>query len=167
MSEPLRPNPEPVAIQRLRAHAVMLDSDLARLYGVTLKQLHQQVQRNLPRFPGDFAFQLTREEWENWKAESEVANGGRRRGLPWVFTDQGALMLASVLNTDVAVEMNVRVVRAMVRLREMIFTDAELMQKYTELNRLPPHEQMGQLLSAIRELLAVESSPERGGLTNG
>ena len=109
----------------------MLDADLARIYGVTTKRLNEQVKRNRDRFPEDFAFQLSPQECRILRSQfatSSSAHGGRRY-RPYVFTEHGALMLASVLNTPVAVHASVRVVRAFVRLREMLGTQKELARK--------------------------------------
>src|SRR5213593_202721 len=109
------------AIHLIRGHRVMLDSDLAAIYGVTTKRLNEQLKRNRPRFPDDFAFQLTLQEFTNLRSQSATSKGrGGRRYLPWVFTEHGALMLANVLNSDVAIQASVRVVRAFVRLRQMV-----------------------------------------------
>ena len=111
----------------LRGQRVMLDSDLARIYGVELKRLNEQVKRNSGRFPPDFAFQLEQEEFVNLKSQfaTSRSHGGKRK-LPWVFTEHGAIMLASVLNSPVAVEASVRVVRAFVYLREQLLANREL-----------------------------------------
>ncbi|HEV3410201.1 MAG TPA: ORF6N domain-containing protein, partial [Chthoniobacterales bacterium] len=122
------------AIHVIRGQRVMLDSDLAVIYGVQLKRLNEQVRRNAKRFPPDFAFQLTREEFTNLKSQFATSSlhGGKRK-LPWVFTEHGAIMLASVLNTSVAIDASIRVVRAFVRLREMISANAELARNFAEL----------------------------------
>ena len=120
----------------VRDQKVMLDADLARIYGVTTTRLNQQVQRNRDRFPKDFMFQLTKREFSNLMlqiATSSSAYGGRRK-LPYVFTEHGAIMLASVLNSTIAVRASLQVVRAFVRLREMLATNKELAQKLTELD---------------------------------
>ena len=115
------------AIHLIRGHRVMLDSDLAMIYGVTTKRLNEQLKRNRPRFPADFAFQLTVQDFRTLKSQiatsslrsqfvTSSSHGGKRK-LPWVFTEHGALMLASVLNSAIATQASVRVVRAFVRLR--------------------------------------------------
>src|SRR5213595_1039525 len=130
------------AIYLLRSQRVMLDSDLAAIYGVTTKRLNEQLRRNRSRFPNDFAFQLTTEEFRNLKSQiatsslrsrfvTSTSHGGKRK-LPWVFTEHGALMLASVLNSEVAVQASVRVVRAFVKLREMIAANAQLAARLHE-----------------------------------
>ena len=147
-------------IRSVRGLRVMLDSDLARIYGVELKRLNEQVQRNVERFPGDFAFQLTPEEFADLKLEFALpkSHGGRRK-LPWVFTEHGAIMLASVLNSDRAVQMSVSVVRAFVGMREQLAAHKELAKKLDELeNRVSGHDgAIANLFEAIRQL--VEAPP--------
>jgi hypothetical protein len=160
------------AIHVVRGQRVMLDSDLAAIYGVTTKRLNQQVRRNTNRFPADFAFQLTAEEFTNLRSQiatsslrSQFAtsNKGGRRYRPWAFTEHGAIMLASVLNSEIAVEGSVRVVRAFVRLREIISANAELAVKFAQLERrLDNHDEaIAQLFAAIRQLLAPPSEKKR------
>lgn len=141
----------------IRGQKVMLDADLARIYGVTTARLNQQVKRNLDRFPGDFMFQLTKDEFARLMLQSATSKTGRggRRKLPFVFTEHGAIMLASVLNSPVAVRASLQVVRAFVRLREMLASDKELAQKLAELERkLEGHDQaIHNLFEVIRKLL--------------
>ena len=148
-------------ILTIRAQRVMLDSDLARIYGVELKRLNEQVRRNAARFPSDFAFQLDRQEFANLKSQIATSrfHGGRRK-LPWVFTEHGAIMLASVLNSPVAVNASVRVVRAFVFLREQMLVNRELARKFADLEkRLDGHdESVTALFTAIRRLLEPPAS---------
>jgi len=140
----------------------MLDSDLAAIYGVSTKRLNEQLGRNRKRFPRDFASQLTNEEFTNLKSQiaTSSSHGGKRK-LPRVFTEHGAIMLASVLNSDVAIEANVRVVRAFVKLREMVSSNVQLATKLADLERrLDSHdESIAQLFAVICELL--EPAPEQ------
>jgi hypothetical protein len=140
----------------IRGQRVMLDSDLARVYGVPLKRLNEQVRRNLERFPMDFAFVLTREEFANLKSQiaTSSSHGGKRK-LPRVFTEHGAIMLASMLNSGRAVEMSVFVVRAFVQMREMLLGNRELATKLNELEaRVSGHDGAIQdLFEAIRQLI--------------
>jgi hypothetical protein len=148
-------------IYLIRGQKVMLDSDLAEIYGVSTHRLNEQVQRNRDRFPEDFAFQLTRQEFRRLISQIAISKKGRggRRKLPWVFTEHGAIMLASVLNSPVAVNASVKVVRAFVRLRELLASNRELAQKLGELERkLEGHDvAIRNLFEAIRQLL---HSPE-------
>ena len=107
-----------IRIYRVRGQRVMLDADLATLYDVTTKRLNEQVRRNAARFPRDFGFQLTRDECLNLKSQFATSSWGGRRTVPWVFTEHGAVMLASVLNSPVAVDASVKVVRVFIRMRE-------------------------------------------------
>ena len=164
------------AIQLVRGQRVMLDSDLAAIYQVSTKRLNQQLRRNRSRFPADFAFQITVEELTNLRLQTATSSlrsqtatskkHGGLRYLPWVFTEHGAIMLASVLNSDVAVQASVRVVRAFVRLREMVSGNAVLAAKLAELERrLDSHdESIANLFEAIRQLLTpVEKSKREIG----
>ena len=119
-------------IVKLRGHNVMFDADLAALYGVTTKRLNEQVKRNARRFPADFMFQLTQQEYADLRshiATSKPAAHGGRRHLPYVFTEHGAIMAASVLNSPRAVQVSLVVVRAFVRLRQMLQSNADLAKK--------------------------------------
>jgi len=153
------------AIHLVRGQRVMLDSDLAKIYGVSTMRLNEQLRRNLKRFPSDFAFQLTREEFKALISQFAISKKGRggRRTLPWVFTEHGAIMLASVLNSEVAIDASVRVVRAFVRLREIISANAELAAKFAQLERrLESHDEaIAQLFAAIRQLLAPPPEKKR------
>jgi hypothetical protein len=152
------------AIHLIRGQRVMLDSDLAAIYGVTTKRLNEQLRRNRSRFPGDFAFQLTTEEFTNLKSQIATSSfHGGRRYHPWVFTEHGALMLASVLNSEIAVQASVRVVRAFVRLREMVAANAQLAAKLQELERrLDSHDEgIANLFAALRQLLESSEPTKR------
>ena len=153
------------AIYLIRGQRVMLDSDLAAIYGTSTTRLNEQLRRNLRRFPGDFAFQLTNEEFRRLISQIAISKKGRggRRKLPWVFTEHGAIMLASVLNSDIAVHASVRVVRAFVRLREMVAANAQLASKLMELERrLDSHDTaIVDLFAALKRLLEPEAKPKR------
>jgi hypothetical protein len=149
----------------LRHQRVILDVDIARLYGVTVKRLNEQVKRNQDRFPSDFMFQLT--DGENGALRSQFATSkktrGGRRYTPHAFTEHGAIMAATVLNSKRAVQMSVFVVRAFVRLREMLATNRRLAGKIAELeNRLDTHDSVIQdLIDAIKELMTPKVRPHR------
>src|SRR5438876_2144417 len=161
------------AIYLLRGQRVMLDSDLAAIYKVSTRQLNQQLKRNRSRFPDDFAFQLSTEEFRNLKSQiatsslmsqsvTSSGHGGRRK-LPWAFTEHGALMLASVLNSEVAVQASVRVVRAFVKLREMVAANVQLAAKLEELERrLDSHDEaIVGLFATLKRLLEPPEPPKR------
>jgi hypothetical protein len=155
------------AIYLIRGQRVMLDSDLAAIYQVTTKRLNQQFTRNRKRFPVDFAFRVTAGEFTNLRSQIATSSSGLRlqfatsnrrggrRHLPWVFTEHGALMLASVLNSEVAIQASVRVVRAFVKLREMVAANAQLASKLEELERrLDSHDEaIVNLFATLKRLL--------------
>jgi hypothetical protein len=141
----------------LRHHRVILDRDLAELYSVPVKHLNQQIKRNRERFPFDFVFQLNTKEERTLRSQivtSKKGSGGRRY-LPYAFTEHGAIMAATVLNSDRAVHMSVFVVRAFVRLREMLGANRQLAAKIYELeNRLDTHDDaIQELIEAIKKLM--------------
>ena len=149
----------------LRHQRVILDTDIADLYGVPVKVLNQQVKRNRERFPADFVFRLTSKEDEVLRSQSVTSKQGRggRRYAPYAFTEHGAIMAATVLNSERAVQMSVFVVRAFVRLREMLATNRKLAGKIDELeNRLDTHDSTIQdLIEAIKELMKPEDPPRK------
>lgn len=123
-------------IRLIRGQKVVMDSDLALLYGVPTKVLNQAVKRNTERFPEDFIFQLSENEEESLRSQIVTSNGrGGRRYMPYAFTEHGAVMLANVLRSKRAIDMSVYVVRAFIRLREMISRNHELAEKIDELER--------------------------------
>jgi hypothetical protein len=145
----------------LRRQRVILDSDIAELYGVPVKRLNEQVKRNHQRFPSDFMFQLTAKEHEALRSQIATSNKSRggRRYPPHVFTEHGAIMAATVLNSRRAIQMSVFVVRAFVRLREMLSTNRRLAGKIAELeSRLNTHDSvLVELLEAIKELMEPQA----------
>ena len=153
------------AIYLIRGQRIMLDSDLAAIYGTRTMRLNEQFRRNRKRFPDDFAFVLTREEFARLISQIAISKKGRggRRKLPIAFTEHGAIMLASVLNSDVAVQASVRVVRAFVRLREMVSANAQLATKLAELERrLGSHDEaIVDLFATLKRLLEPEAKPKR------
>lgn len=151
-------------IYLVRGQRVMLDADLAAIYGTSTMRLNEQFRRNRRRFPEDFAFQLTREEFTNLISQNAISSShGGRRKLPWVFTEHGAIMLASVLNSEIAIQASVRVVRAFVRLREMVAANAQLAGKLAELERrLDSHDEaIVDLFAALKRLLEPEPKTKR------
>lgn len=142
----------------LRGHKVILDSELSELYGVTVKRLNEQVKRNARRFPSDFLFRLTTKEQKFLRSQFATSNNSRggRRYLPFAFTEHGAIMAASVLNSKRAIQMSIFVVRAFVRLREALAANQQIVAKLAELERrLDNHDtNIQDLLVAIRRLMA-------------
>ena len=106
----------------IRNKKIMLDEDLAAMYRVETKRLNEQVKRNINRFPKDFMFTLSEKEYENLKSQNATSSWGGRRKLPNVFTEQGVAMLSSILNSDVAIEVNIRIIRVFTKLREYALT---------------------------------------------
>jgi hypothetical protein len=152
------------AIYSLRGQRVMLDSDLAAIYGTSTMRLNEQFKRNRKRFPDDFAFVLTRKEFTNLISQDAISRShGGRRTLPIAFTEHGAIMLASVLNSEIAVQASVRVVRAFVRLREMVAANAQLASKLAELERrLDSHDEaIVDLFATLKRLLEPPEPPKK------
>lgn len=142
-------------ILSIRGQRVMLDADLARIYGVSTKHLNQQFRRNHGRFPEGFAFELTREEVAQMRSQFVTSSRRNTLRFPVVFTEHGAIMLAMVLKSPIAAEAGVRIVRAFVYLREQLKSNRELSRKFAELEkRLNGHdESLAALFEAIRQLL--------------
>lgn len=142
---PAAPNPDLPPIHTVRRQRVMLDGDLAQLYGVPTKAFNQALQRNADRFPKDFAFQITREELTNLKSQivtsslavspSVFGGYGGTRKLPWVFTEHGAIMAATILRSRRAVTMSVYVVRAFVQMRDALLTNAVVLKRLAQIDK--------------------------------
>lgn len=153
----------------LRGQRVMLDSDLAELYGVTTKRFNEQVRRNLERFPVDFMFQVTVEELARLRSQIATSKSGRggRRYSPYVFTEHGAIMAAMILNSPYAVEMSVYIVRAFVQLRELLTSNKELAKRLDELEvritrKLATHDQaITAIIKTIRQLMTQPEPKKR------
>jgi phage regulator Rha-like protein len=150
----------------IRREKVMLDSDLAELYGVETFNLNKAVKRNVHRFPEDFMFQLSREEADSLRFQigmSKKTGRGGRRYLPYVFTEQGVAMLSSVLRSSQAVQVNISIMRAFVKLRELLSTNKELAHKLEQLERkIEKHdEEIKAIFNAIRQLMRPLEKPKR------
>ncbi|MGH8633385.1 MAG: ORF6N domain-containing protein [Burkholderiales bacterium] len=177
-------SPAPIPVERierailfLRGHKVMLDSDLAALYGVETRVLVQAVKRNLERFPKDFMFQLNNQNVAALKSQSVISNPpgrGGRRSAPYALTEHGALMAATVLNSPRAVEMSLYVVRAFVRMREVLATHKELAKKLEALEKktealalkhdalaTTTHAQFKEVIEALRALMTPPEPKKR------
>ena len=153
-------------IVTLRGQRVILDADLAALYGVPTKRLNEQVRRNVERFPVDFMFPLSEEEWAALRSQFATSKPGRgqhRKYLPYVFTEYGAIMAATVLNSSRAIEVSIYVVRAFVQLRELLTAHKDLAAKLGELERkLKGHDQaIAGILDAIRQLMTPPEPPKK------
>jgi hypothetical protein len=149
------------AILRARGRNVMLDTDLATLYGVTTKQLIQAMKRNRVRFPSDFAFQLSVAEFANLRSQTVTSSSwGGRRSRPYAFTEQGVAMLSGVLRSARAVRVNIEIMRAFVRLRRMLDTHRDLMRKLAALESRYD-TQFAVVFQAIRELMSAPKAARK------
>jgi len=148
------------AIFMIRKEKVMLDQDLATMYGVETKVLVQSVKRNIDRFPEDFMFQLNRDEFQNLRSQIVTSSWGGRRTPPYAITEQGVAMLSSVLRSRRAVLANIEIMRTFVKLRRMLSTHDELSRKLATLEQ--KYDKQFQLIfDAIREIMAPEDPPKR------
>lgn len=148
-------------IMIIRGEKVILDSDLAELYGVETRRLNEQVRRNIEKFPEDFMFQLSREEFDNLKSQIATSSSswGGRRKPPLVFTEHGALQAANVLNSAQANKMSVYIVRTFIRIREMALKNEKLAQKIDQLEkRVSDHDEI--LTDLIREIRKLIETPK-------
>jgi hypothetical protein len=149
-------------IVRVRGQRVILDADIAHLYGVETRELVQAVKRNAARFPSDFMFQLDADELEALRSRNVISNGGRggRRTLPYAFTEQGVAMLSGVIRSNRAVQVNIEIMRAFVRLRRLLDANAELAEKVDALESRYG-EQFRVVFVALRELMSPPARPAR------
>ena len=147
----------------IRNQKVMLDSDLAELYGVETKRLNEQVRRNLDRFPEDFMFQLTEIEWDFLRSQIATSSWGGRRKLPNVFTEHGVLMLSSVLNSQQAIQVNIQIVRIFTRLRNLLNEHTELKLEIADIKKhLQNHDKNIELVfSYLDKLIDKENQPRK------
>lgn len=146
----------------IRGHRVMLDADLAQLYSVTTKALNQAVTRNRLRFPSDFMFRLNKQEYSNLRSQIVTSKSrGGRRYLPYAFTEQGVAMLSSVLKSERAILANVEIMRAFIRLRQILLSNAELASRLKELEK-KYDAQFKVVFEAIRQLLTPADKKRRG-----
>ena len=142
------------AILLIRDQKVMLDADLAELYGVQTRTLIQAVKRHIARFPEDFMFQLSKEEFDFLRSQSVISSWGGRRHAPYAFTEHGIAMLSSVLSSEKAVQVNIEIVRSFIRLRKLLISNGELAEKVAELeNRYD--SQFKVIFDAIRQLMKL------------
>jgi hypothetical protein len=147
----------------IRGQRVMLDKELAKLYGVKTFRLNEQVKRNFKRFPSDFMFQLTKDEFANLISQIAISSWGGVRKLPYAFTEQGVAMLSSVLNSQRAIQVNIAIMRAFVKLRELLLTHKDLAEKIAELEKkYANHDDKIQLIfEAIKKLLEPPPVPKK------
>lgn len=159
-------------IYHIRGRSVMIDRDLATLYGVPTRRLNEQVKRNIRRFPEDFMFRLTRRELAIWKSQIATSNNVRMglRKLPYAFTEQGVAMLSSVLNSSIAIEVNIAIIRVFTRLREVQLSNKEILLKLERISgsmlrnehRITKNEKdILEVFRAIKALLSPSLKPMR------
>ena len=162
MDDIVKINEEKVAQQIffVRGEKVMLDYDLAKLYEVKTKVFNQSVKRNIKRFPLDFMFQLTQEEYENLRSQIVTSSWGGRRFLPFAFTEQGVAMLSGILNSDRAIEVNIAIMRTFVQVRKLMDSNKELANKIQVLEG-KYDEQFQIVFNAIKQLIQQEDKPRK------
>ena len=148
------------SILLIRGEKVILDQDLAELYGVETRVLVQAVKRNINRFPSDFMFQLSRAEFDNLRSQIVTASWGGRRSAPYAFSEQGVAMLSSVLRSKRAVQVNIEIMRAFVRLRQMLTSHADLERRLSALER-KYDRQFKVVFDAIREIMSPARPPRK------
>lgn len=159
-------------IKVIRGQQVMLDSDLSALYGVETRRLNEQVKRNLERFPDDFMFQLRKEELDNLMSQNATSSWGGTRKLPYAFTEQGIAMLSSVLKSQTAVEVNIRIMRAFITMRRFIATNAQLFQRletieYHQLEMKQHQEVTDRRIDEVFKRLDTDIPPMQGIFYDG
>ncbi|SFP81423.1 ORF6N domain-containing protein [Parafilimonas terrae] len=142
-------------IYLIRGQKVMLDRDLAEMYGVETRILNQAVKRNRERFPKDFMFQLNNKESENLKSQIVISSWGGSRKLPFAFTEQGVAMLSSVLNSAVAIQVNIRIIRIFTKMREMLLTNKDILLKLEKLEKdvTTSKQDIANIFEALKQLL--------------
>ena len=147
----------------IRGQKVMLDRDLAEMYNVTTGNLNKAVKRNLKRFPEDFMFQVTTEEFKNLIFQTGTSSWGGTRKMPYAFTEQGVSMLSSVLNSDTAIEVNIRIIRIFTRLREMLLTHKDILLKLEQMEKqmIENSSDIQNIFAALRELLNPPQKPRQ------
>jgi hypothetical protein len=145
----------------IRGMKVMLDEDLAEMYSVETKRLNEQVKRNIKRFPKDFMFTLTQKEFDNLKSQNATSSWGGRRKLPNAFTEQGVAMLSSVLSSDIAIEVNIRIIRVFTKLREYALTHKEILLQLGKLEKEVKgnSQDIENIFIVLKELIEKQSNP--------
>lgn len=150
-------------IYLIRGQKVMLDNDLSELYKVETKQLKRQVRRNMNRFPNDFMFELTDDEFNILRSQIGTSSWGGTRYLPMAFTEQGVSMLSSVLSSQVAIEVNVQIIRTFTKMREMLLTSKDLLLKLEQLEKRSNEqdESINMIFSYLKQLISIEKQPRK------
>ena len=150
-------------IYLIRGKKVMLDEDLAILYQVETKRLNEQVKRNVDRFPPDFMFQLTVDEFENLKSQFATSRWGGRRKIPMAFTEQGVSMLSGVLNSDIAIQVHIQIIRVFAKMRELLLTHKEILLQLEKMEKkITDHdEDIAVIFQYLKKLLSPEPPKRR------
>ena len=150
-------------IYEIRGQKVMIDRDLAELYGVETKRLKEQVRRNKDRFPDDFMFEMTREEFAAWRSHFVISNKDKQglRYAPFCFTEHGVLMLSSVLNSERAIKVNIRIIRIFTKLRKMLLTHKDLLLKMNELENkvINQDKSIKQVFAYLKQFIKESDKP--------
>ena len=145
----------------IRGEKVMIDKDLAEMYGVETKQLKRQVKRNIERFPKDFMFELTNKEFENLRYQIGTSSWGGTRYMPMAFTEQGVAMLSSILNSKTAIEVNIRIIRVFTKMKEYALTHKEILLQLAKLEKEVKgnSSDIENIFMVLKELLEKQSKP--------
>ena len=148
-------------IHVVRNEKVMLDRDLAEMYGVETRVLNQAVKRNIKRFPKDFMFQLNEKEFTSLKSQNVTSSWGGVRKMPFAFTEQGVAMLSSVLNSEIAIEVNIRIIRVFTKLREMVATNKEILMQLSKLEKevTGNSKDIENIFAVLKELIESQHKP--------
>jgi len=147
----------------LRGQKVMLDRDLAEMYGVEVKVLNQSVKRNVSRFPDDFMFQLTATEWDNLKSQIVTSSWGGIRKLPYAFTEQGVAMLSSVLRSETAIQVNIQIIRVYTKMKQALLDNKEIWQKIEKIEQAMQKKdgEVKTIFKILKQLLVKEEKPRQ------
>ncbi len=145
----------------IRGQKVMMDKDLAEMYGVEVKVLNQSVKRNLSRFPVDFMFQLTQGEWDNLKSQIVTSSWGGVRKLPFAFTEQGVAMLSSVLRSERAIQVNIQIIRVYTKMKQALLDNKDLWMKVDKIEQslIKKDEEVKAIFKVLKKLLSQEDKP--------
>lgn len=147
----------------IRGQKVMLDRDLAEMYGVETNKFNQAVKRNIERFPKDFMFQLTRDEFENLMSQIVTSSWGGTRKLPYAFTEQGVSMLSGVLNSAIAIQVHIQIIRVFTKMKEMLLTNKDILLKLEQLEKdvKTNKKDIAIIFEALKQLLQTPKEPRR------
>lgn len=147
----------------IRGQKVMIDEDLSEIYGVETKRLNEQVKRNIKRFPKDFMFEISNREFENLKSHFATSSWGGRRTLPRAFTEQGIAMLSSILNSDTAIEVNIRIIRVFTKMREYAITNKEILIQLAKLEKEVSgnSKDIENIFVVLKELISKQAAPSK------